>query len=301
MDPLHPRHQFPRDPVRFGVGHGFHTGEGALHGVTKVIKRLFAPQYHPRYATHGPASHVVARARAAGRSPLAGAGRAGMKRGKRVDRELVRVVRLLSHARLTAAAYLAPEPLSATATTAAAVRALEALRTDAHPFVAHILRVLTQRLEPPLFPIDGQVAVGQFRVLRLGTAVDLVCLDRDGGVWIVEIKTGYLENYHQYVARMKPPFEAFPDSPFYQHQIQLMLTCDLYERTFQTRVAGACVVRIDEFHVHRHELQPAVAALRDRCLAVVAADARGARRTVDGVRTARRTVRGRRRGRGGRQ
>lgn len=272
METLHPLHDKPVDPVRFGVGHGFFVGEGSLRGVTKVLKRLFAPHYNPKYV-RGQAADAAGRARRAGRGKVKGAGRAGMARGKRVDQELTRVVRLLTHARMGVRTWLGDEPLVATVENKEAVEELARLRKAGHPCVRNILNVLANKFKRPLYPIDVQVAVGQFRVLRLGTAVDLVCKDDKGGVWIVEIKTGHVSNYHQYCKQMEYPFEAFVDSPYYQHQIQLLLTTTLYRHTFpHSPVVGACVVRIDDYVAHVYELLPELVKLRPKCLDVIAAD-----------------------------
>jgi len=272
MDCVHPLHRAPVDPVRFGVGHGFFVGEGSLRGVTKVIKRLFAPRYIPKFA-RGEAAHAAQRARAAGARRVRGAGRAGMARGKKVDAQLARVVRLLHHAGLSVDQYLGEDPLPITRESKDQVEELERLRKKAHPFVGHLLNVLVHKLEDPLYPIDAQVGVGCYRRLRLGTGVDLVCRDERGGVWIVEIKTGYAENYHQYCSYLKAPFQEWNDSPYHQHQIQLLLTTVLYRHTFPlSKVVGACVVRIDDYMTYRYNLSPEFVAKKDACLAVIEAD-----------------------------
>lgn len=272
MDCVHPLHRAPADPVRFGVGHGFFVGEGSLRGVTDVIKRLFTPRYNPKFA-RGEAAHAAQKARAVGARRVRGAGRGGMARGRKVDSQLARVVRLLHHAGLSVDQYLGKAPLPVTRESKDQVDELERLRKKAHPFVGHLLNALVHKLEDPLYPIDAQVAVGCYRRLRLGTGVDLVCRDERGGVWIVEIKTGYTENYRQFCGYMRAPFNERDDSPYHQHQIQLLLTTVLYRHTFPlSKVVGACVVRIDDYMTYRYDLEPYFVARKDACLAVIETD-----------------------------
>lgn len=272
MEPLHPLHAQPRDPVIFGVGHGFRTGQGALRGVTTTIKAYFAPNYNSKAAVNGEPPASYTKAMAEGRVGVKNAGKGGFKRGKTVDQQLTRVVRLMGHSGIPTAAVLADAPLP-TGNDVAARKALLKVRNKLHPFSRFLLQRLSEGVTidgatEPLQPIDAQVAVGVYHPLRLGTAVDLVCRTRAGDIYLVEIKTGYLKNYHMYCGVMEAPLNGFRDSPLFQHQLQVLLTEFLYHQTFpDVPLKGSILLRITEFSIdvyHPHatlrELLPKILA-----------------------------------------
>ena len=126
-----------------------------------------------------------------------------------------------------------------------------------------------------LQPIDSQVPVGCYSPLRLGTAVDVVCLDAAGRVWIVELKTGYKNNYRHFCGPLQAPFAAFDDCPYHQHQIQLLLTVELYRHMFPgVRVGGAAVVRVVDDGTVMYPLLAGMQQRIDACLATIVAAGR---------------------------
>lgn len=261
MEPLHPLHAQPRDPVVFGVGHGFRTGRGKLRGVTTTIKKYFAPHYTSAGAVNGELPESYVRAQREGRTGIANAGKGGFKRGRQVDRQLTRVVRLMGISDIPTSAVLSTDPLPESKQTAAR-KALGALRLKLHPFTRFLLQRLSEGVTidgatQSLQPIDAQVAVGVYDGIRLGTAVDLVCRTKDGDIYLVEIKTGYPKNYQMYSRYMEPPLEGFRDSPLFQHQLQVLLTEFLYHHTFpHVQLKGSLLLRITEFSIdvyHPHE------------------------------------------------
>lgn len=280
MQPLHPLHAQPRDPVIFGVGHGFRTGQGALRGVTTTIKKYFAPNYNSAAAVHGelPASYV--KAKAEGRVGVAGAGKGGFKRGRKVDSQLTRVVRLMGHSGITTAEVLADGPLPA-GEDAAARKALQRVRPTLHPFTRFLLQRLSEGVTidgalEPLQPIDAQVCVGVFHPLRLGTAVDLVCRTRAGDIYLVEIKTGYPKNYQLYCGAMEPPLAGFRDSPLFQHQLQVLLTEFLYHQTFpDVPLKGSLLLRITEYSIDVYHPHDGLRELLPKILARITQPASG--------------------------
>lgn len=280
MEPLHPFHAQPRDPVIFGVGHGFRTGQGALRGVTTTIKKYFAPNYNSAAAVHGEVPASYAKALAEGRTGVSGAGKGGFKRGTQVDRQLTRVVRLLGHSGIAPAELLAEGALPAGAD-AAARKALQRLRTKLHPFTRFLLQRLAEGVTidgvlEPLQPIDAQVCVGVFHPLRLGTAVDLVCRTRAGDVYLVEVKTGYRKNYHMYCGAMEAPLNGFRDSPLFQHQLQVLLTEFLYHQTFpDVPLKGSLLLRITEFSIDVYFPHAALRELLPKVLARITQPASG--------------------------
>lgn len=281
MEPLHPLHAQPRDPVIFGVGHGFRTGQGALRGVTTTIKKYFAPNYNSAAAVNGelPASYV--KAKAEGRTGVKNAGKGGFKRGRQVDRQLTRVVRLMGIADIPTRAVLALDTPLPESKEEAARKALGRLRSKLHPFTRFLLERLSEGVTidgalEPLQPIDAQVCVGVFHPLRLGTAVDLVCRTRAGDIYLVEIKTGYPKNYHMYCGPMEAPLGGFRDSPLFQHQLQVLLTEFLYHQTFpDVPLKGSLLLRITEFSIDVYHPHDGLRELLPKILARITQPASG--------------------------
>lgn len=81
----------------------------------------------------------------------------------------------------------------------------------------------------------------------LGTAVDVVFFTNANApqIWCIEIKTGYDSGYEGPTKRrIKKPFNMLDDSPYSQHQLQLLLTKHLFEKMTNVAVHGAEVWRI---------------------------------------------------------
>lgn len=78
--------------------------------------------------------------------------------------------------------------------------------------------------------------------LRLGTGVDILCMDEDGGIIVIEIKTGYESGYiGPSTQRMNAPFETLDRSSWAQHQLQLLATSQLFSMTTGLKIAGSYV------------------------------------------------------------
>jgi hypothetical protein len=101
---------------------------------------------------------------------------------------------------------------------------------------------------------DAQVAVGDSSMF-MGTKVDVVCTPKakpgdtsapEAGVYLLEVKSGF--DYYLYrhtVNNMQPPLSAFSDSPFNQHNLQLLLTKHMYRKTFPgVKVLGCFLVYV---------------------------------------------------------
>lgn len=78
--------------------------------------------------------------------------------------------------------------------------------------------------------VAGEYCVGN-RDMRLGTGVDLLCLTAEGNPCVIEIKTGYdsVKYTGPNEKRLKQPFNNMDDSPYSQHQLQLLATKALFE------------------------------------------------------------------------
>ncbi|MCA1799893.1 MAG: hypothetical protein LC650_01180 [Actinobacteria bacterium] len=80
----------------------------------------------------------------------------------------------------------------------------------------------------------------------LGTAVDLVCLDRNNRVVFVELKTGYHDAFldTKKNAKLRGPFADIPDTPLNRARTQILFAQALYRRTHRLAPLG-CVIHVD--------------------------------------------------------
>lgn len=88
-----------------------------------------------------------------------------------------------------------------------------------------------------------QVVYSQFPVadsdLRLCTAIDLVTQTPDGTLVLIEVKTGYHNYRHRFQRTMAGPYQQLNDSPYHQHQLQLLLSTRLFRDSFPSQICRA--------------------------------------------------------------
>ncbi len=81
--------------------------------------------------------------------------------------------------------------------------------------------------------------------LRVGTAVDLVCLDATGGIVFIELKTGYDDGvFTKSRKTMCAPFQQIRDSALNRARTQLLLAIMLYRRNHDLTPRGI-VLHVD--------------------------------------------------------
>ena len=86
-----------------------------------------------------------------------------------------------------------------------------------HPLTKKFLKALKIL---KLRPHDAQTAVADTSA-RLGTGVDLVCLDERGRHVLVEIKCGFGGYLDRGTGRMRAELSKFGNSPRWQHQVRI--------------------------------------------------------------------------------
>ena len=234
-----------------------------LKGLTPTLAKTFYPAYREPRASRGPLaeSKLAPDARRAVREVT---GLAGLELGTTVDREVTQWVRLIwnhglqwAHVLPTAERPSPPLPRTLLDNAAECAR-LRHLQHNSNLYTRRFLRELANR---QLVPVASQLCVGSLDA-RLGTAVDVVCALSTGvqrlpeGRWLLrpgatvvllELKCGWEQTYQRYCGRMKAPLAHLTDSPEHQHQLQLLLTRILFERTYRGRghaVSSAAVVRV---------------------------------------------------------
>lgn len=181
-----------------------------LRGLVPALKELFYPTYRFTGRTGGKEKAPVVGASGAS-SKGKGTSRAGIDRGHRVDVEVQRCIQ---------SGTMRPE-----------------CRATRH--------VLSAMLKMGLKPVLAQVPVhGASIGLRVGTAVDVVCLDANSRPHIIEVKTGYANYYDAACGKLKGVLSHVDSAPRSHHQMQLLMTCDLFEQTTRIKPAGAMVLRV---------------------------------------------------------
>jgi hypothetical protein len=237
-----------------------------LKGVTKVIQMHFFPDYREHLATRG--RDVVPQARASSEQrarvrQIVGA--SGFELGTLVDREVTDWVRLIWRYGLDPIHYVAVGaetawPAAPTHLPLADRARLVHLQHNGNLYTRRVLRELNDRR---LVPMLSQYCVGSLDA-RLGTAVDIVAvrpehvvrLPHGGGfqlrpgspVVLIELKCGFEDTYHKHTGQnMRVPLAHLDDSYANQHQLQLLLTRILFERTYRHQghsVSEAAVLRV---------------------------------------------------------
>jgi hypothetical protein len=84
-----------------------------------------------------------------------------------------------------------------------------------------------------LTPVATQVPVAH-NVVRIGTLLDVLCIDEDGYYVVVELKTGFDNYYTKSNGRMRYPFEAQTNCPKNQHQLQIIGSHIMFKHTYPT-------------------------------------------------------------------
>lgn len=96
-------------------------------------------------------------------------------------------------------------------------------------------------------PVAAQVAAGGS---RLRTFIDAILRDRDGKLFVVEIKTGF-HGYHDVSSgRMQREFAFLSNAPRNQHLLQAVFSEQLHAKHSATRIHGSFVLRINDAGVH---------------------------------------------------
>lgn len=192
--------------------------DSAQPGKTKTLRlKGLVPALHecfyPDFQMSRPAQGGTEKAPIVGSSAKLkkGTKRAGMARGKAVDEAIIRAVKTRNFT--------------------------PSCRATRHIFAALFKMGLT--------PAMTQVSVhGMSKDVRIGTAADLVCVNEAMQPVIVEIKTGYSNQWDAHNGKMKAPLNTLTNSPKNQHMLQVALTAELFYYTTGIKVADAFVLRV---------------------------------------------------------
>jgi hypothetical protein len=104
--------------------------------------------------------------------------------------------------------------------------------------------------------VQAQVPVGDLDI-GLATACDSIWRHRVLGLLIlVELKKCETYYYTHETGMMEAPFEDQPNHTLNQHQLQLAFTKHLFEKTYNTRLDGAMVLRVHSKGVNHIPLVP---------------------------------------------
>lgn len=202
-----------------------HASKGGRHGYSFAgksedkasgITKVLQRVYYPNYRYTG------------GAKGERGKGPKGMRRGTMVDVQVRQVVKAL----------VKGEPFVKTKTT--------------HPLTVKFMSALEVL---GLDPVATQTNVGD-RGMRLATSVDLVARDqKTNSIVLVELKCGFNNYMDTATARMRHEMNMYPNSPRFQHQLQLAVTTELFVRTFGIKPKTCYVLTANDNGVTYHELE----------------------------------------------
>ena len=226
-------------PVHFSTKFKAFVFKGSpLPGLHPTLKSVFYKNYSYNKATQGPTT-PAAKGKITRLKP-------GKKAGILVDNELKKTVQLLVKYNLPTSVFTSHDHQIKHA-----VKISDQLTDRDKAMLKKKLSNGTTRLWQTLIkynltPEAAQVAVGS-KELRMATACDLVCRDSLNRKVIVEIKTGFATYYHLHTGHfLTGVTPAQTDSPFNQHQLQLMMSIELYRRTFPLSVvAQGIIMKVD--------------------------------------------------------
>lgn len=100
-----------------------------------------------------------------------------------------------------------------------------------------LCRYIREKLIPYLRDNEFRPWATQYPVChptaRVGTALDLVCLNEEDEFVIFEIKVGFERYYHNHTGhKMQVPLSFLTDSTFNQHQLYIAFACDLFKKSY---------------------------------------------------------------------
>jgi hypothetical protein len=128
--------------------------------------------------------------------------------------------------------------------------------------------ILRQLQAQKLRPITTQRCVA-CKDGRTGTAIDIVCVHstRKNEIHLVEVKTGYTNYLKHTKTNMSKPFDHLRDSLYWQHQLQLLATTEMFIMThkelWKKYTVKACVMRARGIRVDVYPLEASLCSRRD--------------------------------------
>lgn len=115
-----------------------------------------------------------------------------------------------------------------------------------------------------LRPVDSQVAVAaEHEGRHYATAVDVLCVDRNGEHVLVECKSGFTGYYTRCTGYMASPLHLHTDSLANQHQLQLAATTQMFKNTFPDKVVSkSVIIHVEGTKVSCYNLKPWAASVQ---------------------------------------
>lgn len=249
-------------------------------GLTKLLKPLFYDGWSFKNATEGStlgrSNQDVKKRALADRKSKGGRGtgkvsgkklqQTGMQMGTEVDQELLALTREL----------VKTEDSSMSGTLALVSKSQQLSPETVKLWVA--LESLGLR------PISSQTIVSSTR-MNIATPLDLLCVRLKSGTLVdVQIKRGYNGYYEKYTkmsdrwrsrpaGRMAAPFDAFHDSCYFQHQLQILYEWLMMIESFvgpKDVKMDAMVLRVDGEGVSKYPLLPELKRLAPQAILVMA-------------------------------
>ena len=251
------------------------TKNKKVPGLTKLLKTMFYKQYSFKNATEGVAlgrsNNEVKKSVLAERKAKGGRG-AGRVSGKKLQQKGMQMGNELDDELLVLTRWLVESGEK--------VSMMEALtnliQKNGVKFSTDTVRIWAALDKMNLRPIGSQVIVWSAR-MNVATPLDLLCLNTDTDELVdVQIKRGYNGYYEKHTKTpMSMPFQMLNDSPYYQHQIQILYEWIMMRESFvgpKKVEMDAVVLRVDNEGVTKYPLarelmawaEPAMMVMQNR-------------------------------------
>ena len=252
-----------------------------LSGVHKVIKKVFFPNYKyadavllPRGLIDTAAQRVVSTPRLNSRGKKDGRQR-GTALGKLVMKQLRASVLLYQKYSCPKSVFFDKSEGTKFARTIDNKKQKAAFLSRSGSLNTHTEKIWSFLDRKGLNPVAVDCPVGAVagRPKRMGTGVDLVCVNFNQEVTLFEIKSGYTKYLYKHThVPMRFPFADKNDCPLHQHFIQLLLTAHLYQHTFPDhKITQAVLLRADRECVEVYPLPDWITSRRSDAVDAIAA------------------------------
>jgi hypothetical protein len=216
VPPLPPLLVHPRVDPNYGcvrVGYTFMTG------LNVVLKNVFYPKYNFRKANQGPAS---ARMMSPADMP-----KLGKLRGHMLDRQVNHMTSLCNNG-VSLELLINNKDPQTVMKDKHTVDQVRKFRTKCCGYMRD--QMIPYLIDQQLTPVESQCPVADQNT-RVGTPIDLVCMDTAGSYVILENKCGFAHYYQRHTGnKMMDPFFYLEDSPEHQWLLYLTFAVSVFER-----------------------------------------------------------------------
>jgi hypothetical protein len=224
-----------------------------LSGVRDVNRKLFFPGYKYANAVLAPPGCINKKTKRSSSRPVNCAGKKdgpqkGEALGKLIMRQLEATRKIYKKYSCSQRVFYNKETRSKFARTISTAKKKEAFLKTCNTMNSNTEKIWRWFDHKGLLLIAVDHGVGDLESKR-GSGMDVVCMRalETNKVTLIEVKYGYTDYLYKHTHQpMNYPFGDKNDCPLHQHFLQLLATCDLYQRTHPDHEIEQCLLlRVD--------------------------------------------------------